>query len=53
MQARPGDEIVVKGHRTGQPDRRGEVIEARGPDGSSPFVVRWDDTGWHLLPCPV
>jgi hypothetical protein len=45
MDARPGDELVIKGHRTGQPDRKGEVLEARGAQGGPPFVVRWDDTG--------
>jgi hypothetical protein len=45
MHARPGDELVIKGHRMGQPDRKGEVVEVRGADGTPPFVVRWDDTG--------
>jgi hypothetical protein len=45
MQAHPGDQLVIKGRRMGQPDRRGEVLEARGPDETAPFLVRWDDTG--------
>lgn len=45
MKATPGDEIVIRGTRVGQPERRGEVLECRGPDGSGPYVVRWDDTG--------
>ena len=45
MDARPGDELVIKGNRTGEPDRKGEVLEVRGADGGPPFVVRWDDTG--------
>lgn len=52
LHARPGDEVVIKGHRTGEPDRRGEVLEARGADGASPFVVRWDDTGHTTILSP-
>ena len=45
MKAAPGDMLVIRGTRVGQPDRRGEVLECRGRDGSGPFVVRWDDSG--------
>jgi Domain of unknown function (DUF1918) len=43
MQATVGDQIKVLGHRTGQPDRGGEVREVRGSAGSPPYVVRWSD----------
>ena len=49
MHAKPGDEIQVKGHRVGAPDRCAEVLEARGADGTAPFVVRWDDNGHVTL----
>jgi hypothetical protein len=49
MKASPGDRIIIKGHRLGEPDRDGEVLEARGPDGEPPFVVRWGDTGHEAL----
>jgi hypothetical protein len=49
MQARPGDELRVRGHRVGAPDRCAEVLEARGPDSTAPFVVRWDDNGHVTL----
>lgn len=45
MHARPGDEVVIRGHRIGEAVRRGEILETRGEGGTSPFVVRWDDTG--------
>ncbi len=45
MQATVGDRIVVQGHRMGQPDRDGEVLEVHGADGEPPYVVRWSDTG--------
>lgn len=49
MHAAVGDQLVVRGHVTGQPDRKGEVIEVRGPDGGPPYVVRWDDSGHATL----
>lgn len=52
MKAHAGDQVVVKGRRIGVPDRTGEVLEARGPDDSAPFLVRWDDTGHVTLLFP-
>jgi hypothetical protein len=52
MKAHIGDQVVVKGHRIGQPDRKGEVLEIRGPDSSGPFLVRWDDSGHTTLLFP-
>ncbi len=49
MQAHRGDELVVRGRRAGQPNRKGEVLEAKGPDDTQPFLVRWDDTGHTTL----
>jgi hypothetical protein len=49
MQAKVGDRIVIKGHRVGEPDRDCQVIEVRGADGGSPYVVRWEDTDHDTL----
>ncbi len=49
MQAHVGDELIVRGHRMGQPDRAGQVLEARGPGDTQPFLVRWDDNGHTTL----
>ena len=49
MKAMVGDRIIIKGHHTGEPDRDCEVLEARGPGGSPPFMVRWGDTGHEAL----
>ena len=49
MKARSGDQLVVRGHRIGQPDRLGEVLAALGPDGSEPFRGRWDEDGHTTL----
>ncbi len=43
MQASVGDRILVHGNVVGQADRQGEIIEVRGPGGSPPYVVRFDD----------
>jgi hypothetical protein len=49
MQACAGDRVVVHGHRSGEPDRDGEVLEVRGSDGGPPYLVRWEDTGHETL----
>ena len=52
MHAQSGDQVVIKSHEVGAPDRKGEVLEARGLDGTEPFLVRWDDTGHTSLLFP-
>ncbi len=52
MRARVGDEIVIRGHRTGEHQRRGEVLEVRGHDGAPPYVVRWHSDGHEALIVP-
>jgi hypothetical protein len=49
MQATKGDRMVVEGRRQGEPVRDGEILEARGPDGGPPYVVRWSDDGHETL----
>src|SRR6478609_7448482 len=43
MRATAGDRIILAGELVDQPTRAGEVLEARGPDGGPPYVVRWED----------
>jgi hypothetical protein len=52
MQAKAGDRIVVKGHRIGEPDRDCLVLEVRGQEGGSPYLVRWADDGHEGLYFP-
>lgn len=47
-----GDELIIDGHRIGEPARRGEVIEVRRTDGGPPYRVRWDDSGRETLLFP-
>jgi hypothetical protein len=52
MHAEVGDELIIVGHRIGEPERRGEILEVRTADGSPPYLVRWDDTGRTSLIFP-
>lgn len=52
MYAAAGDRLVIHGHVLGSPDRDGEILEVRHPDGSPPYVVRWSDTGHESLVFP-
>lgn len=45
MQATKGDRLVIKSHYVGEPDRDAEVLEARGPNGGPPYLVRWSEDG--------
>lgn len=48
MTAKPGDKLVIKGHRVGEADRRAEILEVRRTDGNARYLVRWADghEGW-------
>jgi Domain of unknown function (DUF1918) len=48
MRASPGDRIVVRGYRVGEPDRDCEVLEV-GRDGGPPYRVRWGDGDHETL----
>ena len=52
LKADPGDRLVVRGHRLGEPERDAEILDALGPEGSPPFRVRWSDTGAEALLFP-
>lgn len=52
LRAEPGDRLVVRGHRLGEPERDGEILATLGPEGSPPFRVRWSDTGAETLLFP-
>ena len=49
MYAQAGDQIRVRGHHIDEPDRRGQIVDVRGPDGTPPYVVRWDDSDHEVL----
>jgi Domain of unknown function (DUF1918) len=41
--AKPGDRIIVHGHRQGEAARDAEILEVLGDDGAPPYLVRWED----------
>jgi hypothetical protein len=51
LYARPGDRLVIHGHRLGEPERDAEILEV-GENGGPPFRVRWSDTGRETLVFP-
>ena len=40
---RTGDVIVVSGHRVGDRERLGEILETLGEAGHAHYRVRWED----------
>ena len=49
MKATKGDRIVIQSHHVGEPERDCEVLDVRGADGGSPYLVRWGDDGHESL----
>lgn len=45
LSASPGDQLVIRGHHTSEPDRDGEILEVLGENGAPPYRVRWEDDG--------
>lgn len=43
MHAKPGDRLVIKSHKIGDPMRDAEILEIRGERGAPPYLVRWGD----------
>jgi hypothetical protein len=41
--AQVGDQIVIHGHRLGEPARTGEILEVLAAAGNEHYRVRWDD----------
>ena len=45
LHASPGDRLIVRARRVGQPERDAEILEAFGEDGAPPYTVCWSDDG--------
>jgi len=52
MYAVVGDRLVVHRGHVDSPDRDGEILEVRHPDGSPPYLVRWSDNGHQAVVFP-
>ncbi|MCX4821848.1 DUF1918 domain-containing protein [Streptomyces sp. NBC_01142] len=51
MQANVGDTLLMHGRTVGQHDKRAEVVEVLGPEGTPPYRVRFQD-GHEALMSP-
>ena len=47
-----GDWLVVESSVVDRSGRRGLILDAEGPDGTPPFLVRWEDNGHEGLVFP-
>jgi len=47
-----GDQITVQGHRVGQSERHGKILEVRRTDGEFSYRIRWDDDGHESILFP-
>ncbi len=52
MRAKPGDQLVIKGHRVGERERHAEILEVRGERGGPPYEVRWSEDGHEAVVWP-
>ncbi|WP_113698696.1 DUF1918 domain-containing protein [Nonomuraea lactucae] len=43
MNATVGDRLLVHGNTVGEVGRSGVIIEVHGPNGTPPYIVRFDD----------
>jgi len=43
MRAIIGDRIIIRGRTVETPDKHGEILEVRGPDGEPPYLVRFGE----------
>lgn len=49
MKASPGDLLLMHSRTVEETDRRGTILEVRGPEGDPPFLVRFADGGERLV----
>jgi hypothetical protein len=43
VKAHPGDHLTIKGHRVGEAERTGEILEVHDEGGETRYLVRWAD----------
>jgi Domain of unknown function (DUF1918) len=52
MRANVGDRLVIDGTNVGDPRRVGTVTGVNHPDGSPPYLVRWQNDDHESLVFP-
>jgi hypothetical protein len=43
VKAHAGDHLTIKGHRVGEPERTGEILDVRDEGEETRYLVRWED----------
>ena len=48
LSVKPGDRLVIKGHRVGEVERDAEILEIKGEGETTRYLVKWSDghEGW-------
>ena len=52
MRAKPGDQLVIRGHRVGEHERHAEILEIRGTKEDLSYLVRWEADGRETVVYP-
>jgi hypothetical protein len=52
MKAQVGDRLVIESAHVGEVRKVGVVLELRHPDGTPPYVVRWQGSEQETLVFP-
>jgi hypothetical protein len=52
MKAQVGDRLVIESAHVGEVRRVGVVLELRHPDGTPPYLVRWEGSEQEALVFP-
>jgi hypothetical protein len=52
MKAAPGEWLMIEGTHLNDRKRHGLILEVHGPDGSPPYLVRWDDSDAETIVVP-
>ncbi len=48
MTVKPGDKLVIKGHRVGEAEREAKILKVKGVGETARYLVEWSDghEGW-------
>jgi hypothetical protein len=52
MKAQVGDHLIIEGTTLSDPRRVGVIVEVSHPDGTPPYLVRWENDEHESLVIP-
>jgi hypothetical protein len=52
MRAKPGDRLVIRGHRVGDHEKSAEILEVRGTKEDPSYLVKWAADGHEAVIYP-